>query len=104
MPINIDNLSFSELKVLGALVEQRKRQLLVERRDEVRRRLIAEARQEGFTIAELFPAVTAPANGGAVYANPANPFQTWQGRGKRPRWLVTALESGRTLDDLRIDR
>lgn len=104
MPINIDELSFSELKVLGARVEQRKRQLLLQRRDEVRRRLAAEAKQAGYTIAELFPAITAPAQGGAVYANPANLFQTWKGRGKRPRWLVEALAAGRSLDDLRIDR
>lgn len=36
------------------------------------------------------------------YQNPNNPEQTWTGRGNRPRWVVSALESGMTLDDLRI--
>ncbi len=37
------------------------------------------------------------------YYNPAEPTETWSGRGKQPRWLVAALQSGRKLDDFRID-
>jgi DNA-binding protein H-NS len=37
------------------------------------------------------------------YRNPLSPSQTWSGRGKRPRWVVTALETGQRLDDLRIE-
>jgi DNA-binding protein H-NS len=36
------------------------------------------------------------------YRNPAKPFETWAGRGKRPRWLTAQLRSGKTLDDFRI--
>lgn len=104
MAINIDHLSFSELKALGALVEQRKRQLLIARRDEVRRKLIAAAKAEGYTIHELFDLDSMRKVSQTTYANPANPFQTWGGRGKRPRWLVNALASGQTLDDLRVER
>jgi DNA-binding protein H-NS len=38
------------------------------------------------------------------YRNPSNPFETWAGRGKQPRWLRAQLRSGKTLDDFRIDR
>jgi DNA-binding protein H-NS len=34
------------------------------------------------------------------YFNPENPSQTWSGRGLKPRWFITQLESGRTVDDL----
>jgi DNA-binding protein H-NS len=37
------------------------------------------------------------------YRNPLTPSETWSGRGKRPRWLVAALETGRRLDEFRID-
>lgn len=37
------------------------------------------------------------------YYNPKAPSQTWSGRGKRPRWVVAALETGQRLDDLRIE-
>lgn len=45
------------------------------------------------------------ANGGklvALYRNPAD-GQTWTGRGLKPRWLVEAIEAGRTQDEFLID-
>jgi len=36
------------------------------------------------------------------YRNPEMPSETWSGRGKQPRWLVAALQSGRKIDDFKI--
>ena len=36
------------------------------------------------------------------YFNPLQPTETWSGRGKQPRWLVAALQSGHTLEEFRI--
>jgi DNA-binding protein H-NS len=36
------------------------------------------------------------------YSNPQAPSETWSGRGKRPRWLVAALETGHRLDEFKI--
>jgi DNA-binding protein H-NS len=36
------------------------------------------------------------------YRNPAEPSETWAGRGKQPRWLTAQLRSGKQLDDFRI--
>jgi DNA-binding protein H-NS len=36
------------------------------------------------------------------YSNPAAPEETWSGRGKQPRWVVAALQSGRRLEEFRI--
>lgn len=36
------------------------------------------------------------------YSNPSAPTETWSGRGKRPRWLVAALQSGHQLEEFRI--
>lgn len=36
------------------------------------------------------------------YSNPSAPEETWSGRGKQPRWLVAALQSGHTLDEFVI--
>ena len=36
------------------------------------------------------------------YCNPDQPSETWAGRGKRPRWLVALLKSGRRIDDFSI--
>ena len=37
------------------------------------------------------------------YRNPSRPSETWAGRGKQPHWLTVQLESGKHIDDFRID-
>jgi DNA-binding protein H-NS len=36
------------------------------------------------------------------YQNPDVPSETWSGRGKRPRWLTTAIMAGRTIEEFMI--
>jgi len=36
------------------------------------------------------------------YKNPENGSETWTGRGRQPRWVASALEGGKTLDELLI--
>jgi DNA-binding protein H-NS len=36
------------------------------------------------------------------YFNPLAPEETWSGRGKRPRWLEAALQSGHNLEEFKI--
>ena len=36
------------------------------------------------------------------YCNPSAPEETWSGRGKQPRWLAAALQSGHRLEEFRI--
>jgi DNA-binding protein H-NS len=72
--------------------------------------LKAQARRLGYTFDELAELVqkgeaTPGKPRGKVapkYANPKDPSQKWTGRGRRPAWVVEALEEGKTLDDLAI--
>jgi DNA-binding protein H-NS len=36
------------------------------------------------------------------YQNPSIPTETWSGRGKQPRWLVSALKAGCKIEDFKI--
>jgi len=36
------------------------------------------------------------------YRNPENPAETWAGRGLKPRWLTTAIKSGKKVEDFLI--
>jgi len=36
------------------------------------------------------------------YLNPQT-SETWSGRGKRPRWLVAAMNAGRKIEEFRIE-
>jgi DNA-binding protein H-NS len=38
------------------------------------------------------------------YRNPNNPSETWAGRGKQPRWLVSQLQAGKNMSDFLINR
>ena len=80
-----------------------------------RRALEKQARALGFSLDELTGAgsgrsAPGPARGKAAsrpvgkprYANPADPAQTWTGKGRRPAWIVTTLEAGAKLDDMAI--
>ena len=36
------------------------------------------------------------------YQNSKDPFETWSGRGRQPRWLVAALKAGGKVEDFEI--
>jgi DNA-binding protein H-NS len=38
------------------------------------------------------------------YRNPSDPSETWAGRGKQPRWLVSQLKAGKKMNDFLINR
>lgn len=114
MSIDLTGLSAREL---GALIRTAKKQqtLVAKRRPitKVRAQLTKLARTEGYTIEELFgtaaprarkatqvtkaPSKTAGRKLGKVapkYRNPANPKETWTGRGKQPRWMAELTAKG----------
>ena len=66
------------------------------------------AREHGFSLQDLVPAMGAARGRGAAKAasparfrNPEDPTQTWSGRGRRPRWYNEAEKAGRAIEDLR---
>ena len=116
MSIDLSGLSAREL---GALIRTAKKQqtIVAKRRPitKVRAQLSKLAKAEGYTIEELFgdapaaprarkatkatkaPAKTAGRKLGKVapkYRNPANPKETWTGRGKQPRWMAELTAKG----------
>ena len=122
MSINLESLSAKEL---DALINQaKKRKTTLAKRKPlatVRSKLTQLARAEGYSIAELFgtgdaaprgPKATKAAPRKAAgkstakvapkYRNPANPSETWAGRGKQPRWLAAQTAAGRKLEDFLI--
>ncbi|MBS0575349.1 MAG: H-NS histone family protein [Proteobacteria bacterium] len=120
MSIDIEKLSAKELKSLISLASQRKKKL--DKRKPaagVRRQILAIAKKGGYTIAELFgtggkaesaakPVKRAarkakgPSKVAPKYRNPADPNQTWAGRGKPPKWMAVELANGKTREDFAI--
>jgi DNA-binding protein H-NS len=127
MSIDLNGLSAKELDAL--IAQAKKRRTTLSKRKPiamVRQKLTALARAEGYTVAELFGGagasaatkkpVGAPAKAtgrkstkgyklGKVapkYRNPADPSQTWAGRGQQPKWMSSQIASGKVLEDFLI--
>ena len=104
MPLDLNSLSLKELKDLQSQVAK----AIATFEDRLKSKAIAEledkARELGFSLAELtgMAPVRKRAVSAAKYANPANPADTWSGRGRKPRWYVEALAAGKSPDDLAV--
>lgn len=104
MEMDLHKLTLKELKDLQSQVgraiasfeDRKKREALAE--------LDERARALGFTLAELTGAPIARKRAPATvkYANPANPSETWSGRGRKPRWFEAALKAGKRPDDMAV--
>ncbi len=121
MAIDLSTLSPKELDAL--ISKARKRKTVLKKRkpiSTVRARLKAAAAAEGYTIEEIFGVAAgggervakapraARGTGGTgakvppKYRNPANPEQTWTGRGRQPRWMAEEVAKGSKPEDFLI--
>ena len=104
MAIDLNNMNLKELKDLQSQVAKAVANFEDRRRKEALAEIEEVARAKGFTLSELTgsagPKKRAPAT--AKYANPADSSDTWSGRGRKPRWVVAALNAGKSLADLAI--
>lgn len=107
MAIDIKKLSQSQLNDLILRAERRKEEIAVEGVQKVRDRIMKLLADEGFTFEQVFGGKRgrSKSKGAKVkpkYRNPADPSQTWAGRGIRPRWFADALAAGKKEKDLLI--
>ena len=102
--IDLNELSLKELKELQTQVSKAITSFSDRKKKEALAELEATARKNGFTLSELTGEIgkrkRAPA--AAKYANPADPSQTWSGRGRKPRWMQAALLNGQSPEDMMI--
>lgn len=105
--VDLETMDLRELRDLQARVaraiatfeERRKKAALAEVEELLR--------QKGYSLADI--TALAPARrrkaarsvSQARYANPANPAQTWSGRGRRPKWFSDAVAAGRDPETMR---
>ncbi len=101
--VNLEKMSLDELKSLqkdvqGAIQNYEKR-----RKIEARKAVEAVAKEHGMTLSEILgngrktKQATTP-----KYKNPANPSQTWSGRGRQPAWYKDAIAAGKKPKSLEV--
>jgi DNA-binding protein H-NS len=107
MAIDLKTLNHNQLTELIARATARQAELVKEKASKLREKINALVKAEGFGMDEVFGRATT-ARGKArgkvkpKYRNPADPAQTWTGRGKRPNWFRAALSAGKKEKDLLI--
>ena len=124
MSVNLEGLSSKELAELISRANQRKK-VLAKRKpaNQVRAAVAKFLKSVGWTFDELYgkggakPAAAPPSapkperktTKGRVlgkvapkYRNPANPKETWAGRGKQPKWLAAETSKGKKLEEFLI--
>ncbi len=102
MNIDFDNLSREELSQLIANSQKALKTVDARRKAEAKRAAELAAKEYGFSLDEVMEAGAKGSKGAPKYANPADPSQTWTGRGRKPIWVIEALDSGKSLDDLAL--
>ena len=104
MTLDLNKLSLKELKDLQAQVTKAISSFEDRRKKEAIAELEEKARAMGFSLAELTGVSVGRKRAPAVakYANPADPAETWSGRGRKPRWFNDALKAGKKPEDLSI--
>lgn len=108
MAIDIKSLNHNQLNELIGKAQQRQGELRKEKVVKIREKVNALIKAEGYTVEDIFGVrgkVKVKRSTGTVkpkFRNPANPTQTWSGRGKRPHWFNDALKAGTKDKDLLI--
>lgn len=101
--VDISNLSVAELEALRGSIEN----VMVGRKQSelanLRKTFEEMAEEAGFTLEEVMEATTGKKRVvAAKYQNPADPAQTWSGRGRKPRWVEELIIAGGDLNDCLI--
>lgn len=90
---NLHDMSLEDLKELRQAVDEEIKKRATKEKAEAQRQIVEIAKSHNINLADL-------AGREKVYKNPSNPWETWSGKGRKPKWVTEALAAGKTLDDL----
>lgn len=102
--IDLENLSLEELKKLSRDVQKAISSFEERKRKDALKAIEQVAREHGFTVDEVIKAQKSAGRKAAreaKFRNPANPSQTWSGRGRQPGWYKDAVAAGTSPDKMR---
>lgn len=103
--MDISRLSYKELVELRDEIDA---SLETKRREEqaaAKAAIAEQAKKLGFSLADLFGGKVRGGKRGPVeikFRNPANPSETWTGRGRTPNWMARAIKKGGDKDQFRV--
>lgn len=101
--IDLKDMTQEELEDLRVRIDRRMVELEKEKRVAALNAMREIAKDHGVSLEEMVKLASGSVSMStsslpAKYRDPENPANTWTGRGRKPKWLVAALENG---DDLK---
>ena len=102
---DLETLSLPELKQLRKDVDAAIGNFVERKRQDARAKLEAQARELGFNLSELVeskPRAKTRSLWPARYRDPADPANTWTGRGRQPEWYKAAIANGISPEKMEI--
>jgi len=110
MKNDLKSMTRKELEKLRSDIDKALERLVAEEKKKAIEAAEKAARAHGFSLSDLAGDAKAPVKKprkpmpkpAPKYKNPANPEQTWTGRGRQPVWFREALAAGKSPDDLAI--
>ncbi|UGQ45617.1 H-NS histone family protein [Massilia endophytica] len=101
--MDLSNMSASDLRNLQEQIKRELKKRESQDLQKAREQIFAIAQSVGLPLKDLV--ANGRNKGGTVaprYHNPKDPSQQWTGRGRQPKWVREWLDSGKSMDDLRI--
>lgn len=104
MNLDLHALSLEQLTALRKDVDAAIANFEARKREEALAEIKEVAKRHGFDISDLTSARAKGAKAGSAvrFRDPSNPKLTWTGRGRKPNWLVEALDAGKSLEEFAI--
>lgn len=102
--IDLSKLSLDDLKALRKNVEKEIKDFKNRAKVAALKDLQAVAKKHGLSVDEIIgkKGKAKKAAAPAKYRNPADPNQTWSGRGRQPAWYKEAMSKGKSQKSLEI--
>lgn len=103
--MNLTEMTIKELKELETNLQK---QIAQRTRDDIlaaKEKILAIASSVGMSIKDIVGSPTAQKEKSKVavqYQHPEDAALQWTGRGRKPKWVVAWIESGKTMDEIRI--
>ena len=104
MDVDLNTMSLKDLKDLQSQVAKAIAGYEGRRKKDALSELEEKAREMGFSLSDLMGGGQSRKRTSATpkYANPANPSDTWSGRGRKPRWFSEALNAGKSPESMSV--
>jgi DNA-binding protein H-NS len=102
MKPDLEKMSREELLDLRAQVDRALESWEARRKAEALKAAEEAARKYGFSLTQLKEVGGKRTKGVPRYRNPNDPSQTWTGKGRKPKWIIEALDAGVPLEKLEI--